>query len=124
MTYAARYLRALVATFLVLAPVPVLGVTLQPGDIVVTSIHASGSSPTLLRVDPITGDREVISGCPDVPCNTVIGTGPGPTEGFIFQSVALVPSAAPANAALSGPATMVLLVGLLLLGFWRAQATS
>ena len=54
--------RALVALFLVLmAPTSALAVTLLEGDILV----ADSSWKALLKVDPVTGDRTIVSGCFD-----------------------------------------------------------
>ena len=124
MTNATRFTAAVVLALLLAAPTAVPAVTLQPGDLVAVSAFTNGTNSMLIRVDPATGDREVISGCSDALCSTVIGTGPGPLSGIHFMAVGVVPPAAPASAGLSGPLAMVLLVGLLLLAFRRTQATA
>jgi len=41
------------------------------GSILVTKVGI----PALLRVDPVTGDRDVVSGCADASCASAVGSG-------------------------------------------------
>jgi len=69
MKYISRVVSFSVVLFL--SPAFASAVTLAPGDIIV--MNEEGGS--LLRIDPATGDRTVISGCVDSPCSEVIGAG-------------------------------------------------
>lgn len=46
------------------------------------------NSDALIRVDPATGDRTVISGCADATCTTLVGTGTGFSfpRGIVFEA--------------------------------------
>ena len=59
---------------------PAAAVDLQPGDLISESraegAYAGPTNPTALtRFDRDTGATEIISGCSDADCNTVIGSG-------------------------------------------------
>jgi streptogramin lyase len=50
---------------------PVEAVTLVSGDVLVTDLVRRA----LFRIDPLTGDRTVVSGCADSSCSSVVGSG-------------------------------------------------
>jgi hypothetical protein len=59
-------------------PLGVDAVVLEPGDLVIYSRDVTA----VVHVDPVTGDRTVISGCIDAGCSSVIGSGPEFPEPF------------------------------------------
>ena len=90
-------MRALVLIPLValLAATSAPAVELHAGDILVAQSSFLGTtppSPSLILVDPLSGNQTVISGCVDPDCSTVVGTGPlWPTLTFVVN-LAIEPS--------------------------------
>jgi hypothetical protein len=100
-------------------PLGVDAVVLEPGDLVIYSRDVTA----VVHVDPVTGDRTVISGCIDAGCSSVIGSGPefpepGPlapldasvtvdSSGGIYLSVGEIPSYVFSVDATSGTRTVV-----------------
>ena len=71
-------IRVMLVVLVLLLPATSPATELSPGDLVVGSL---GSEPSYVRIDPVSGDRSVISGCIDPtvsPCPGVIGTGLNP----------------------------------------------
>ncbi len=59
------------------------------GGVLVADADASTPSPfrAVLRVDPVTGARTVLSGCADAACTSVVGGGPEFTAGLVTLDV-------------------------------------
>lgn len=58
-----------------------VGLALEPGgDILVTDAANGATFRALFRVDPVSGERTLVSGCANAACNTLIGSGPNFTD--------------------------------------------
>ena len=106
--------RALAMILALAVPLGVDAVVLEPGDLVIYSRDVTA----VVHVDPVTGDRTVISGCIDAGCSSVIGSGPSlpasndasvtvDSSGGIYLSFDEIPSHVFSVDATSGTRTVV-----------------
>ena len=81
---------AYLAAVAALAGMPTEAAALNPGDIVVSDVL--DGQLRLLRLDPATGERTIISACLDATCSTFIGSGPKFPQGSSSLKTAIEPT--------------------------------